>query len=131
VTSNKTVLVVEDDPPTALVLRRMLESAGYIVHGLAGGRPVVQKVRELAPALVVLDFMLPDMDGLEICRLLKADAATRQVPILMLTAAAAQDLETRARQAGVSDFLAKPITNAHEFLQRVKQVLDSTSPPKS
>lgn len=104
-----TILVVEDDPLTVQILRRMLEKASYSVECRMDGEEGLSAARALKPALLVLDFMLPSLDGLEICRTLKEDAATSKIPVLMLSAAADEHLEADARAVGVDGFLPKPV----------------------
>ena len=87
-TSGKTVLIVEDERDVVDLLALNLRKAGFSISMAMDGAAGLQKARGEKPAFVILDLMLPKMPGLEICKILKSDPATRQIPIMMLTAKA-------------------------------------------
>lgn len=99
------VLIVEDDPDISRLLRYRLEQRGYAVHGMQSGFAILRALREQRPDLVVLDLMLPDVDGLHICRLIKQTAKFADIPVVILTAR--DDAMFDAMQAGADLFLKK------------------------
>src|SRR5262249_39672889 len=113
------ILVVEDDPATREVLRDLLEAAGYAVERAADGEEALARVREGGIHLVLLDLMLPTMDGLEVCRRLRADHSDVYLPVIMLTAVATDEKRHDGFAAGADDFIAKPFA-LHELLDRVQ-----------
>jgi DNA-binding response OmpR family regulator len=119
-----TVLVIEDDEHISQVLKFMLERQGYRVFHLADGRAAVNHVASstLVPDLVLLDVMLPYIDGFEIVRQMRARAAWRGVPVLMLTAKNTERDSVRALDAGADDFVTKPF-QPNELLARVRRFL--------
>src|SRR5688572_18360838 len=80
------ILVVEDDPDIANLIRLYLEKAGHIVHRLASGGGVLARLRSDPPELIILDLMLPEIDGLTLCQAIRRDSATAAIPVIMLTA---------------------------------------------
>jgi DNA-binding response OmpR family regulator len=117
------VLVVEDDVHIAHVLSFMLERQGYRVTHVADGRAAVQHVTaEPAPDLVLLDVMLPYVDGFEIVGLIRAQPGWEAVPVLMLTAKNTERDTVRALDAGANDFIIKPF-QPQELLARLRRFL--------
>ena len=118
-----TVLVVEDDQHIAEVLRFMLERQGYRVVHLADGRAASAYIAASgAPGLVLLDVMLPYVDGFEIVGLIRAQPGWQEVPVLMLTAKNTERDTVRALDAGANDFVIKPF-QPQELLARVRRFL--------
>src|SRR5216684_4021673 len=113
------ILVVEDDPATRELLRDLLEAAGYGVERAADGEEGLARVREGGIDLVLLDVMLPTMDGFEVCRRLRADHSDVYLPIIMLTAVATDEKRHDGFAAGADDFVAKPFA-LHDLLDRVQ-----------
>ena len=104
------ILVIEDEPDLQELIRFNLDREGYRVKCTASGREAVQLVRENPPELILLDIILPELDGREVCRILKADPKTRQVPIIMVTAMG-EDTDIVAGLAiGADDYLPKPFS---------------------
>lgn len=104
------ILVVEDEPDLQELIRFNLDREGYRVGCTASGREALQMIRESEPDLIVLDIILPEMDGREVCRILKADAKTKQIPIIMVTAMG-EDTDIVAGLAiGADDYLPKPFS---------------------
>lgn len=114
------ILVVEDERAIANVLRRGLALDGYTVEIAEGGKSALEAVRDRLPDLVVLDLMLPDMDGLEVARRLRG--AGERVPVLMLTARDGVSDRVRGLDAGADDYLVKPFA-LEELLARVRALL--------
>lgn len=116
------ILVVEDDPDIAALVRRYLEKAGYAVDMLASGRDALSVITAQPPDLLVLDLMLPHVDGLEICRRLRASAATATTPVIMLTARAEEAERIVGLELGADDYIAKPFS-PNELVARVRALL--------
>jgi two-component system, OmpR family, alkaline phosphatase synthesis response regulator PhoP len=121
-TSAGRVLVVEDDRDIAALLALTLKNAGFAVDTRDTGAEVVSHVRRDAPDLVLLDVMLPGMDGRDICRALRADPKTAAVPIIMLTARAEENERIGGLELGADDYITKPFS-PKEVLARVRALL--------
>lgn len=106
----KKTLVVEDDQHTAYLLGEHLRRWGFEPTLMYEGKPVVQWVRDNRPTLVLLDLMLPDVDGFSICETLKLDPNTNLIPIIMVTALTGQEDKVRGLQVGANQYLTKPFT---------------------
>jgi DNA-binding response OmpR family regulator len=116
------VLIVEDDPDIAALLRHTLQKAGYTIDILASGSAVLPHVAAEAPDLVILDLMLPGMDGLHVCQALRRDPATAAIPILMLTARGDEEDRVRGLELGADDYVTKPFS-PKEVAARVAALL--------
>jgi CheY-like chemotaxis protein len=117
-----TVLVVDDIRQNVELMQAYLETLNCIVHVAVDGVDALEKVPQFNPDLIVLDIMMPRMSGFEVCRRLKADPKTRDIPILMVTALNELGDIERGVESGTDDFLTKPI-NKLELLTRVKSLL--------
>src|SRR5918995_7447870 len=113
------ILVVDDDPTVSEVVARYLERDGYLVETLADGRTALDRALAEPPDLVVLDLMLPGIDGLEVCRRLRALAP---VPIVILTARSQESDRIVGLELGADDYVAKPFSTK-ELVARVRAVL--------
>ena len=118
----KVILIVEDDPLSLELFRDLLEASGYTTLEATDGRQGVELAKEKKPDLILMDIQLPVMDGLEAASILKADPATKNIPIIALTAYAMEEDEERALQAGSDGYLTKPI-RIEEFLEEVAKYL--------
>jgi adenylate cyclase len=103
------VLVVDDEPQNRTLLRDPLEAFGYRVEEAENGRQALEKIAAHPPDVILLDLMMPDMDGFEVCRRLKVDLKTAHIPILMVTALSERGDRLQGIRAGANDFLNKPI----------------------
>jgi DNA-binding response OmpR family regulator len=119
------ILVVEDDPDIAQLITRYLERAGFAVACLASGRDALAALNERPADLVVLDLMLPQVSGLEICRAARANEKTAGVPIIMLTARAEEAERIAGLEVGADDYIAKPFS-PDELVARVRALLRRT-----
>jgi two-component system response regulator ResD len=117
------VLVVEDDPTVAEVVVRYLEREGYATEAVGDGAAALASARALPPALVILDLMLPGMDGLDVCRELRAFAP---VPVVILTARGDEDDKIVGLELGADDYVSKPFS-PRELIARVNAVLRRAS----
>jgi DNA-binding response OmpR family regulator len=116
------ILVAEDDADIAGLVRHYLEKDGFAVAVLDSGRDVVSRMRAAPADLLVLDLMLPGVDGLTICRALRADPATAAIPIIMLTARASESDRIAGLELGADDYLTKPFS-PKELVLRVRALL--------
>ncbi|HEX5216911.1 MAG TPA: response regulator transcription factor [Vicinamibacterales bacterium] len=124
------VLVVEDNLDIANLIKHYLEGAGHTIEQLASGREVLPRVRQAAPDLIVLDLMLPGMDGLMVCQALRQDASTAAIPVIMLTARGEESDRIRGLELGADDYIVKPFS-PKEMVARVAALLRRIERPKT
>ena len=120
------ILIVDDEPDAVELVAFNLKNAGFEVATAADGAAALKQARAVLPDLIVLDRMLPEVDGLEVCKLLRRDAATAGIPIIMLTAKSDTEDEVRGLNAGADDYMPKPFEFA-ELLARLNAVVRRTS----
>jgi DNA-binding response OmpR family regulator len=123
------VLVVEDDADIAMLLARSLTRAGFGVDQISSGADVLPTLRRGLPDLLLLDLMLPGVDGIEICRALRADPSTAALPIIMLTARAEESDRIVGLELGADDYITKPFS-PNEVVARVRALLRRTTRPE-
>jgi DNA-binding response OmpR family regulator len=116
------VLVVEDDPDIAQLVAHYLDKAGFSTELLSSGRDALAAMAARPPDLLILDLMLPQVDGLEVCRITRANEATASLPIIMLTARAEESDRIVGLELGADDYLAKPFS-PNELVARVRALL--------
>jgi DNA-binding response OmpR family regulator len=111
------ILIVDDDPHAVEILTRMLEREGYECTSALSGAGALQLLRAQSVDVILLDVMMPEMDGLQVCERLRGDSELRQIPVILLTAK--DDMETRSRgmALGVSEYLTKPVNKRELFLR--------------
>ena len=119
------ILVVEDDPDIAELIRHYLEKSGHAVQVLGSGGAVLPKVRGERPDLIVLDLMLPNLDGLMVCQALRSDPLTGAIPIIMVTARGDEADRIAGLELGADDYVTKPFS-AKELAARVSALLRRT-----
>jgi DNA-binding response OmpR family regulator len=130
---NKKILVIEDDPPTLRLIRYTLECEGYQVPTATNGLAGIKKAKSEEPDLIILDVMLPGIDGFEICHRLRAQPQTAQLPILMVSAKAQEIDKATGLKIGANDYITKPwnrielVTKIATMLERKGMVLSSNS----
>jgi DNA-binding response OmpR family regulator len=118
----KKVLIIEDDPDTSSLVAQYLAREGYSVGIAADGVNGMRQIKENFPDLLILDVILPEMDGFEVCRKLRGDAATSRLPILMLTALGEESDKVVGLELGTDDYVTKPFS-PKELMARVKGLL--------
>jgi DNA-binding response OmpR family regulator len=116
------ILVVDDEPDTVELIAFNLKSAGYDVLSASDGAEALRKARSTEPDLVILDIMLPEVDGLEVCKRLRADPLTTKIPILMLTAKANEGDRILGLKLGANDYVTKPFS-PRELILRVRSLM--------
>jgi DNA-binding response OmpR family regulator len=115
----KRILVVEDDEEMVELLRFNLERAGFAVAAAADGREALGLVQEAAPDLVLLDLMLPGMNGFTLCEILRREPATARIPVFILTAMPGQFCQLFGYEVGAAEFMAKPFS-VRELVARIR-----------
>src|SRR3954463_3235263 len=123
------IMIVEDEEPLMLLLRYNLESEGYEVETAARGDEAETKLKESLPDLLVLDWMLPGMSGIELCRRLRARPDTERLPIIMLTARGEESERVRGLATGADDYIVKPFS-VPELLARIRSLLRRARPER-
>ena len=123
---SRTILIVDDEPDALELVAYNLKQAGYNVVTAKDGAEALEKVRSTAPDLIVLDVMLPEMDGFALCRVFKGAPVTAGIPIIMLTAKAAEIDRVLGLELGADDYVTKPFS-PRELLLRVKKLLQRTT----
>jgi CheY-like chemotaxis protein len=113
------VLVVDDDPEIVTFLATLLELEGIDSTVATSAAAALEKLEHGVPNLVLLDIAMPDRDGLDLCRALKKDPRTRDVPVFVVSARPGKDVVERALAAGAEDFIRKPFEN-HELIARIR-----------
>ena len=116
------ILIVEDETPLRIGLARCIERTGYVALQAADGPSALEMVGKHMPGLVILDVMMHGMSGIEVCRKLKEDPATRTIPVMMVTALNELGDIERGVESGTDDFVTKPV-NKLELITRVKSLL--------
>ncbi|HMB69446.1 MAG TPA: response regulator [bacterium] len=116
------ILVVDDEPPIRDILKFQLENAGFVVSTAENGEEGLAMVEKTPPDLVLLDLMIPRMDGYEVCRAIKSAYETRHIPVIILTARGALDEKLKGLENGANDYVTKPFSMP-ELLMRVRNVL--------
>ena len=118
--SKKKILIVEDEESLLKLESILLTSRGYDVKGVADGQAALDAIKLTKPDLILLDIMLPEIDGFEVCRQIKANDATRHIPVIMLTAKKSREDMIKGEQVGADWYITKPFKSAMviETIQR-------------
>lgn len=120
--SGQTVLIIEDESDVVDLLALNLRKAGFMTSTAADGASGLEKARSEKPAFIILDLMLPKMPGLEVCKILKSDPGTRQVPVMMLTAKAEEVDRIVGLEFGADDYVTKPFS-PREVILRIRAIM--------
>jgi CheY-like chemotaxis protein len=124
------ILVVDDNEDSVMILTTLLERAGYVTGAAMDGVEALEKARKEQPDLILLDIMMPKLDGFEVLRTLKADPNMRDMPVLLVSAKADRHSKERAADLGAGDYLTKPIDGAN-LLRSIREHLGKQNPPSS
>jgi two-component system phosphate regulon response regulator PhoB len=126
---NPKVLIVEDEEPLAMLLQYNLEAEGFRVSAVSRGDDAEVTISEEPPDLIILDWMLPGLSGIELCRRLRAGKASRGIPILILTARGEEQDRIRGLTTGADDYVVKPFS-LPELMARVRAILRRANPER-
>ncbi len=121
------ILIIEDEKPIITLLEYNLTKEGYKVKSAESGEEGIQSIKNNIPDLIILDWMLPDFSGVEVCRQLKKNKIFKTIPILMLTAKSQEEDKVVGFETGVDDYVTKPFSQK-EILLRIKSLLKRTKP---
>jgi two-component system phosphate regulon response regulator PhoB len=121
------IVTVEDEIPLITLLKYNLEKEGYKVKNAETGQEALQLIKSTLPDIVVLDWMLPDFSGIEVCKQIKRDKKLKTIPVLMLTAKSEAEDKIVGFENGVDDYLTKPFNNK-ELILRIKSLLKRSKP---
>jgi response regulator RpfG family c-di-GMP phosphodiesterase len=121
-TNPQTIFIVDDEQGSRQLLNDTLFSKGYATRCLANGKLAIQAALDEPPDLIFLDVMMPEMDGFEVCRILKENPATKFIPVVMVTCLREKAMELKGIAAGADDFISKPIDTT-EILLRTRNLL--------
>jgi two-component system phosphate regulon response regulator PhoB len=124
------ILIAEDEEPLTLLLRYNLEAEGYVVESVARGDEAELRLREEIPDLVLLDWMLPGLSGIELCRRIRLRRETERLPVIMLTARGEEGDRVRGLATGADDYVTKPFS-VPELLARVRALLRRAKPARA
>jgi len=125
-----TLLIVDDEPQVRKLLETLLQHEGYQTLTAASGEEALQLVAKQPPDLILLDIMMPGMDGYEVASQLKGDAATASIPIIMLSALSESSARVSGLETGAEEFISKPVERVELWL-RVRNLLRLKSPRRS
>lgn len=120
--SLEVIQIIEDDPLQASLIDREVRKAGYRTNVAHDGKTGLADVRRLLPSLVLLDVMLPELDGHDVCRRLREDRLTQDIPIIMISALGTEEHKTAGLELGADDYVVKPFSLA-ELISRIRAVL--------
>lgn len=120
------ILVVDDEPDVTELLKYKLEAEGYYCEVMNDPLAFVGRAREFKPDLMVLDIMMPELSGLQLCRIIRSDMSMREIPIILLTARGEVEDRVKGLEAGADDYLAKPF-HSKELLLRVRNILNRSA----
>src|SRR5215510_1918269 len=120
------VLVVDDEPDLIRILQFGLQAINYHVETASDGQEALKKAREMKPDIILLDLMLPKLDGYKVCRLLKFDERYKNIPIIILSARTQEGDQNLAHEMGANRFLTKPYEFA-EILQHIQALLKQSA----
>lgn len=126
---NPRILIVEDEEPLTMLLRYNLEAEGYAVESTSRGDEAELMLREEAPDLVLLDWMLPGLSGIELCRRIRQRSETQLLPVILLTARGEESERVRGLGTGADDYIVKPFS-VPELLARVRALLRRVAPKR-
>ncbi|MFZ0255364.1 MAG: phosphate regulon transcriptional regulator PhoB [Gammaproteobacteria bacterium] len=124
-----TILIIEDDASVREMARFLLEQSDYQVAEAIDAEHARHRIADHPPALILLDWMLPGLSGIDFARQLKRDSTTRDIPIIMLTARGEEDDKVRGLESGADDYISKPFST-RELVARIKAVLRRVAPHK-
>ena len=124
---NGKIFIIEDEPSIIQLVQHNLEKNGFIVLSSVNGNDGLRELKKFQPDLLLLDWMLPDLSGIDICKNIRKDNSFKDLPIIMLTAKGEQEDKIKGLDSGVDDYLTKPFS-FNELMARIKAVLRRSNP---
>ena len=124
---NGRIFIIEDEPSIIQLIQHNLEKNGFIVSSSINGNDGLKELKKFQPDLLLLDWMLPDLSGIEICKSIRTDNSFKNLPIIMLTAKGEEEEKIKGLDSGVDDYLTKPFS-FNELKSRIKAVLRRSNP---
>ena len=124
---NGKIFIIEDEPSIIQLVQHNLEKNGFIVSSSLNGNDGLKELKKFQPDLLLLDWMLPDLSGIEICKNIRKDNSFKNLPVIMLTAKGEEEDKIKGLNSGVDDYLTKPFS-FNELMARIKAVLRRTNP---
>jgi len=124
---NGKIFIIEDEPSIIQLIQHNLEKNGFIVSSSINGNDGLKELKKFQPDLLLLDWMLPDLSGIEICKSIRKDNSFKNLPIIMLTAKGEEEDKIKGLDSGVDDYLTKPFS-FNELKSRIKAVLRRSNP---
>lgn len=118
----KKILIIDDEPELVKAVEVRLKTRGYEVEVAHDGLAGIEKTKKVKPDLILLDIIMPKMDGYEVCKKLMADPETEEIPIIIFSASQQRDLEEKCKEVGVTDFIMKPF-ETEDLLNMVNKLL--------
>lgn len=122
--NKKKILIVDDEPDIVETLKFLIESEGFESIIALDGEDALKKAKEINPDLIILDVMLPKINGYKVCRLLKFDNKYKNIPILMVTARSQQEDKVIGEETGADEYITKPF-NIEELLEKIHQYINA------
>ena len=124
---NGRIFIIEDEPSIIQLVQHNLEKNGFIVSSTLNGNDGLKELKKFQPDLLLLDWMLPDLSGIEICKSIRKDNSFKSLPVIMLTAKGEEEDKIKGLDSGVDDYLTKPFS-FNELMARIKAVLRRSNP---
>ena len=124
---NGKIFIIEDEPSIIQLVQHNLEKNGFLVSSSLNGNDGLKELKKFQPDLLLLDWMLPDLSGIEICKNIRKDNSFKNLPVIMLTAKGEEEDKIKGLDSGVDDYLTKPFS-FNELMARIKAVLRRTNP---
>ena len=124
---NGKIFIIEDEPSIFQLVQHNLEKNGFIVSSSVNGNDGLKELKKFQPDLLLLDWMLPDLSGIEICKNIRKDNSIKNLPVIMLTAKGEEEDKIKGLDSGVDDYLTKPFS-FNELMARIKAVLRRSNP---
>ena len=124
---NGKIFIIEDEPSIIQLVQHNLEKNGFIVLSSVNGNDGLKELKKFQPDLLLLDWMLPDLSGIEICKNIRKDTSIKNLPVIMLTAKGEEEDKIKGLDSGVDDYLTKPFS-FNELMARIKAVLRRSNP---
>ena len=126
----QSVLIVDDEPMTRDLLRLMLERAGFDISEAEDGIDALEKIKDSTPDAVILDVMMPHMDGITVCEILRRQEETADLPVLMLSARTHMDAIEQGLRAGATRYLSKPVSR-QDLIQNLREAIAGIPSPET